>query len=107
MSRSFLSYPVVPAVQVQTNQNPNPNNKNSLKNLLGGEMIAEDAVKMTPETDLWPPVIHSSEWSDPIPMPGAINTAGVENAPVISAVISTFTPNKIEADIYVAFRNHF
>jgi len=30
--------------------------------------IPEDAVKMTPELDVWPPVTHSSEWDQPVPM---------------------------------------
>ncbi len=54
------------------------------------ESIPEGAVKMTPETDFWPPVIHSSEWSNPIPMPGLINTAGVEDSAVIAADGNTF-----------------
>lgn len=52
--------------------------------------IPENAVKMTPETDTYPPVIHSTEWSSPIPMSGPINTAGVEDAPVITSDGNTF-----------------
>ena len=54
------------------------------------ETIPDDAVKMTPETDIYPPKLHSDEWMDPIPLSGpidisgSINTAGVEDAPVIS-----------------------
>jgi hypothetical protein len=48
------------------------------------EAIPADAVKMTPATDLRPPVIHSGEWDDPVPLPGPVNTAGVEDAPVVS-----------------------
>lgn len=47
--------------------------------------IPEDAVKMTPEDDLFPPVLHSQEWLEPVPIPGPLNTAGVEDAPVVSA----------------------
>ncbi len=61
------------------------------------ESIPEDAVKITPETDLYPPVVHSDKWADPIPMEGAVNTAGAEDAPVISAdgemFIFFFTPD--------------
>ncbi|MCU0639969.1 MAG: hypothetical protein MUF59_08880 [Candidatus Krumholzibacteria bacterium] len=52
--------------------------------------IPSDAVKMTPGTDHYPPVLHSSDYSAPIPMPGPVNTAGVEDAPVISPDGSTF-----------------
>lgn len=48
-----------------------------------GEAIPSDAVKMTPETDLMPPVLHSDDWYDPVPMPGPINTAGAEDSPFI------------------------
>lgn len=48
------------------------------------ETIPPDAVKMTPETDLFPPVSLSSEWEDPVPLPGPVNTAGAEDAAVIS-----------------------
>jgi hypothetical protein len=52
--------------------------------------LPDSAVKITPDTDLWPPVIHASEWSSPIPMPGPVNTAGVEDAPVITPDGNTF-----------------
>ncbi len=48
------------------------------------EMIPEDAVKITPETDLFPPVLHSNLWSAPVPLPGPVNTAGAEDSPVIT-----------------------
>ena len=61
------------------------------------EAIPADAVKVTPDTDLYPPVVHSASWADPIPMPGPVNTAGAEDAPVISAdgtiFIFFFTPD--------------
>jgi len=48
------------------------------------ETIPSDAVKMTPATDLYPPILHSDEWSAPVPMPGPVNTAGAEDSPFIS-----------------------
>jgi hypothetical protein len=54
------------------------------------DSIPANAVKVTPQTDVFPPVIHSSEWESPVPMPGPVNTAGVEDAPVISCDGSTF-----------------
>ncbi len=59
--------------------------------------IPEGAIKITPETDIYPPIVHLAELSDPVPMPGPVNTAGVEDAPVISAdgtiFIFFFTPD--------------
>lgn len=48
------------------------------------EAIPEDAVKMTPESDTWPPVLLSTDWEDPVPMPGPVNTRGGEDSPFIT-----------------------
>lgn len=61
------------------------------------DSIPEGTVKVTPETDLFPPVLHSSDWAEPVPLSSVINTAGVEDAPVISPDGNTlyffFTPD--------------
>ncbi|MCC6477191.1 PD40 domain-containing protein [bacterium] len=54
------------------------------------ESIPASAVKQTPESDLFPPVIHSADWEDPVPLSGPVNTAGAEDAPVISSDGNTF-----------------
>ncbi len=46
--------------------------------------IPADAVKMTPQSDLLPPILHPSEWSTPVPMPGPVNTAGAEDSPFMT-----------------------
>jgi hypothetical protein len=38
--------------------------------------IPNDAVKMTSDTDIYPPLLHSTEWMDPVRLSSAINTAG-------------------------------
>ncbi len=48
------------------------------------EVIPDSAVKITPQTDLFPPVLRSDEWESPVPMPGPVNTAGAEDSPFIS-----------------------
>ena len=48
------------------------------------DALPEDAVKITPATDIFPPVLHSATWSDPTPLAGPINTAGVEDSPVVT-----------------------
>lgn len=55
-----------------------------------GEAIPEAAVKMNPQSDSFPPILHSSEWEDPVPMPGPVNTAGAEDSPFISPDGDTF-----------------
>ena len=47
------------------------------------EAIPDDAVKMTPETDSYPPQLHCDEYEEPVPMPGPINTAGSEDSPFL------------------------
>jgi len=45
--------------------------------------IPVDAVKMTPETDSFPPILHSDEWMQPVPLSPSINTAGGEDSPFV------------------------
>jgi len=42
--------------------------------------IPIDAVKMTPEMDTYPPIMHSDEWEAPVPLPAPINTRGAEDS---------------------------
>ena len=60
-------------------------------------IIPAGAVKMTPETDLHPPILHSDEWNQPTPLTDAINTAGGEDSPFIlsdgNLLYFFFTPN--------------
>jgi len=59
--------------------------------------IPINAPKMTPETDLFPPILHSDEWHQPTPLDQAINTAGGEDSPFIvpdgNTLYFFFTPN--------------
>lgn len=45
--------------------------------------IPADIVKRTPETDQYPPILHSDEYYEPVPMPYPISTAGAEDSPFI------------------------
>ena len=44
--------------------------------------IPADVQKVAPEDDLFPPILHSDEFQDPVPLP-VISTAGGEDAPFI------------------------
>ncbi|MGD8458436.1 MAG: hypothetical protein PVF83_18835 [Anaerolineales bacterium] len=61
------------------------------------DSIPADIVKMTPELDLYPPILHSDEWEQPVPLPYPINTAGGEDSPFITPDGNTlyffFTPD--------------
>jgi len=47
--------------------------------------IPSTAVKLIPEDDQYPPQMHSSEFSEPVPLPGPVNTAGAEDSPFITS----------------------
>ena len=55
--------------------------KNELKTR--EEAIPDDAIKITPETDQFPPILHSDKYYEPTPLDGPINTAGAEDSPFI------------------------
>lgn len=61
------------------------------------EAIPAGAIKMTPQLDLYPPLLHLDLWEDPVPLEGPINTAGAEDSAFITPDGSTiyffFTPN--------------
>lgn len=68
-----------------------------------GLKIPLDAVKMSPETDAQPPQMHSSDFENPVPVPGQVNSAGAEDSPFITPDGNTlyffFTPDvKIPAE---------
>jgi hypothetical protein len=46
--------------------------------------IPQDAVKLSPMEDRHPPILHSEEFYEPVPLEGPINTAGAEDSPFIS-----------------------
>jgi hypothetical protein len=52
--------------------------------------IPEGAIKYSPEQDPQSPMLHSDEWSEPMPLEGPINTAGAEDSPFISPDGSLF-----------------
>ena len=47
------------------------------------EKIPADISKRIPETDQYPPLLHSNEFEKPVPLPYPINTAGAEDSPFI------------------------
>ena len=70
---------------------------NSIKTVPRETAIPANAIKVSPETDVYPPILHSGEYNEPIPMPGPINTAGGEDSAFItpdgSTVYFFFTPD--------------
>jgi len=52
--------------------------------------IPADQAKITPETDIYPPVLHSDEYEQPVPMSYPVNTAGAEDSGFIMPDGNTF-----------------
>ena len=72
----------------------NPGNTATLKR---EGSIPGNAIKMFPAIDIYPPILNSSEWHDPIPLGAPVNTAGAEDSPFITPDGKTlyffFTPD--------------
>ena len=60
-------------------------------------MIPPIAVKISPQSDMHPPILHVSDYAQPIPVYGLVNTAGAEDSPFITPDGTTlyffFTPD--------------
>lgn len=76
---------------------PTPSRAAEAASLERETKIPPGAVKMSPETDAQPPVLLSDEYEEPVPIPGAVNTAGGEDSPFITPDGDTlyffFTPD--------------
>jgi WD40-like Beta Propeller Repeat len=65
--------------------------------------IPETAVKISAEMDEHPPHVYSTDYSEPVPLPGLVNTAGAEDSPFIlpdgNSLYFFFTPSvKVPAE---------
>jgi len=47
------------------------------------DTLPDDITKQSPANDPHPPIMHSNEYAEPIPLPEAINTSGAEDSPFI------------------------
>jgi hypothetical protein len=61
------------------------------------DSIPGSAVKILPNQDHYPPILHIDSWEKPVPVNGAVNTSGAEDSPFITPDGSTlyyfFTPD--------------
>ena len=61
------------------------------------DALPSDIQKMGPETDDYPPIMHSDEYSQPVPLSYPVNTAGAEDSPFIipdgKTIYFFFTPD--------------
>ena len=72
-------------------------NPESYPDLDREEKLPDDVSKRGPETDQYPPILHSIEYEDPVPLPYPVNTVGGEDCPVIlpdgNTLYFFFTPD--------------
>jgi len=61
--------------------------------------IPADAAKQLPADDQYPPILHSGEFEEPIPLPAPVNTAGAED----SAFFPVCDPEYESQTFYVFF----
>lgn len=47
------------------------------------DKLPDDITKQRPDSDPHPPVLHSSDYQTPVPLPSAVNTRGAEDSPFI------------------------
>jgi len=83
------------AVLVFVSLNSGPVQDNVVPSRL--DSIPAGAVKVAPGADVYPPVLHSDLWFEPVPLGSGVNTAGAEDSPFVTADDDTlyffFTPN--------------
>jgi len=76
---------VVSFMAISISCNTDPEDQTEYPTVTRAESIPADAVKRTPETDEYPPILHSDEWETPVPVGIPVNTAGAEDSPFIPA----------------------
>jgi len=61
------------------------------------DKLPDDITKRGPETDPHPPIMHSNEYSDPVPLSYPFNTSGAEDSPFVlpdgNTMYFFFTPD--------------
>jgi hypothetical protein len=66
-------------------------------NVTRAEKLPGDISKRDPVSDPHPPILHSDEFEEPVPVPGLVNTDGAEDSPFIlpdgNTIYFFFTPD--------------
>ena len=97
MKRSGIPFAAIVAVGVFLNCENKDNPTASYPDVDREEKIPDNAVKRTPETDPHPPILHSTAFHPPVPVPYPVNTAGAEDSPFIlpdgNTLYFFFTPD--------------
>ncbi len=61
------------------------------------DLIPSTSSKVTPETDVYPPILYSEKYEKPVPLGSGVNTAGAEDSPFVTPDGNTlyffFTPD--------------
>jgi hypothetical protein len=85
---------VVLLVLASLSSTPNENNQTAPTR---ESAIPLNAVKASADKDLHPPILHSDDWNQPVPVSSAVNTAGAEDSPFMlpdgNTLYFFFTPD--------------
>jgi len=76
--------------QPSTPESPVPPEEEPIELIDRESKIPPDQENITPEMDILPPILHSAEYAEPVPMLYPINTAGAEDSGVIVPDGNTF-----------------
>ena len=61
------------------------------------QRLPPDVEKVTPSEDLMPPIMHSDEYEEPVPLGDGVNTSGAEDSPFVTPdgifLYFTFVPD--------------
>ncbi|MBW6516070.1 MAG: hypothetical protein K0B81_05570 [Candidatus Cloacimonetes bacterium] len=61
------------------------------------DKLPPDIIKRTPKIDHHPPILHSSDYEEPVPLGAGVNTSGAEDSPYIlpdgNTLYFFFTPD--------------
>jgi hypothetical protein len=71
---------IAPATEPETDPEIITPEDKTVKLIERESKIPSDQQKISPEIDLLPPILHSDEYEQPVPMPYPINTAGAEDS---------------------------
>lgn len=84
LSCSGAGTPTATGVPTPTRRPATPTPTAPARRVERAARVPTQAVKISPQSDEHPPEVHSKEYEQPVPIPGAVNTAGAEDSPFVT-----------------------
>jgi len=82
MSKQTVSLLILISILINSCNSPIPEPQ-PIQIIPREQKIPDIAIKISPQNDVAPPITLSSEYEQPVPVPGLVNTAGGEDSPFI------------------------